>query len=94
MQLVPNAGLLPVPQPSTASHATATTHLLRQLRPQDTGLEHKENAGKCLPIRRRRAAPLGFGRAGRSIAWITAHSSSETSGFAIREAYHILSQFC
>jgi hypothetical protein len=38
--------------------------------------------------------PLGLGRSGGKSASITAHSSSETNGFAIPESYHIYLRFC
>jgi hypothetical protein len=38
--------------------------------------------------------PLGLGRSGGSNGAIAAHSSSETNGFAIPEAYHTRLQFC
>ena len=50
MQLLPDAGLLPLAQPAPAGHPRAAAHLLRQVLPGDPRLQHEQDPGQHLPV--------------------------------------------
>lgn len=50
VHLLPNAGLLPFPQPAPTRHAAAAPHFLRQILPGNAGLEDEDNAGEDLAV--------------------------------------------
>ena len=51
MQPAPDAGRVPVAQPTPAGHATAALHLLGQPFPGNAGAEHEDDPGQCIPVR-------------------------------------------
>jgi hypothetical protein len=50
VQSIPNSSLLPITQPPPACHTAAAPHLLRQILPWDSCLEHKQNACQHCPV--------------------------------------------
>jgi len=54
MELRPDPGGLPPPQPAPAGHAGATAHLLRQHLPRDARAQNEEDAGQRGAIRHAR----------------------------------------
>ena len=50
MDFVPRTIQLPIAKITPAGHTGAAVQLCRQVFPGNTGLEDKENAGKCLPV--------------------------------------------
>jgi hypothetical protein len=50
VDLLPDAGQIPVAQSAPTSHATAAAHLLGQEFPRDTALEDKEDARQRLAV--------------------------------------------
>jgi hypothetical protein len=59
VDLRPHASLIPVSQPTPASHATATAHLLRQEFPRDSAFEDKDNACEGLAVADRWTTAFG-----------------------------------
>ena len=58
VQPAPHAGALPGPQAAPAGHPAAAAHLLRQVLPQDPGLQHEHDPGQAGPVGHPRAARL------------------------------------
>jgi len=58
--LLPDAGLMPIVQPSPTGHAAAAAHLHRKIFPWRAGLEDEEDADEAVAIRD--ARPTAFGR--------------------------------
>lgn len=56
MQLLPDAGVVPVPQPTPARHARPEAQLLWQVLPLDAGVRHEEDAAQHLPVGQRLAS--------------------------------------
>ncbi len=61
MQCLPDAGVLPIAEPTPAGHTRATAHLLWQQLPLDARLEHKDDAGQAGAVRDTGSATLGLG---------------------------------
>lgn len=86
VQRVPNAGVLPVAQPSPAGHARATARPLRQQRPLGARPRDEEDAGQAGAIRHIGRPPLGLGRSGSSRGATMAQGSSLTRGLPSRQS--------
>ncbi len=54
---LPDAGLVPVPQPAPAGHARAAAHLFGQHLPGDAAPQNEQDARKSLPVRHPKEPP-------------------------------------
>lgn len=59
VELLPDAGVLPVAKASPAGNTAAAVHLWRQHLPRDAALEHEENACESGSIGNRRSSSFG-----------------------------------
>lgn len=50
MQLIPDTGQLPIPEPSPTGHARAAAHLCGQHPPGDAALQDKHDPGQSGPV--------------------------------------------
>src|SRR5262245_7746877 len=55
---------MPIAQAAPTRHAAAAIHLLGQILPRATRLQHKEDAGQASTVRNPRPSSLGLGRLG------------------------------
>lgn len=62
MNQFPNAARVPIEQPSPQSGGRAITEFLREVVPQDAGVQHIQNAREHLPVRYGFAPSLGSAR--------------------------------
>jgi hypothetical protein len=64
VNLIPDAGGLPVAQAIPTGHAAPAAHLLRQVFPRDAGLEDEDDPGEDVAIVQEGSSALGLGGMG------------------------------